>query len=427
MNMKALIPVYLLLSSAAHGQCMYEYQVISAPPPCPTSPVIMQDLNHHGVAVGYFYLCAGAARSFRWTAETGMQLLDVGPQLDSFATDVNDAGQIAGTVLPLGNATNTAFRWSPPIDEKSDPEGVMELLLEPPVVPGGLPHLDAFTFGNGIGPTGEVFGEFGDGSSTPWPFRWTPGSPASCYCEIVEGMQRGGVIASSETGFVTGTVYEVGTWTEHAHLTHTPSGTISILPTIPGGTSSTAWAVSSNGFVTGWGMWVDPRRGAYPAAYVRAFFWNGATMTLMPPNDLAQGTENPGHMGHGVNALGQVVGTMTKAAKAFLWHDGQMFILRSLVAGIGTNDIKDAQGINDRGQIVCRIQIGTKGYGALLTPIRTRPGDATIDCKVNEKDIFAIFEFWHNEYAYPDGPGDLTGDRFVDGADLAMVLGDWGE
>jgi hypothetical protein len=64
--------------------------------------------------------------------------------------------------------------------------------------------------------------------------------------------------------------------------------------------------------------------------------------------------------------------------------------------------------------------------GLLLSPVRTRSGDANIDCAVDAKDLAIIFEFWGESYDLDGMPGDLNGDLTVDAYDLAMVLGDWG-
>jgi hypothetical protein len=89
--------------------------------------------------------------------------------------------------------------------------------------------------------------------------------------------------------------------------------------------------------------------------------------------------------------------------------------------------LHQAFAINDRGEIcgTGKDELG-KTAGLILRPIRTRPGDVTIDCHVDGRDLAALFEFWGRSYDYDGGPGDLDGDRFVGAFDLALVLGDWG-
>ena len=73
------------------------------------------------------------------------------------------------------------------------------------------------------------------------------------------------------------------------------------------------------------------------------------------------------------------------------------------------------------------VLVRKEGERLILTPIRTRSGDANIDCKVDARDIATVIEFWGSQYELTEMPGDLNGDLVVNGYDLAMVLGDWGD
>jgi probable HAF family extracellular repeat protein len=79
----------------------------------------------------------------------------------------------------------------------------------------------------------------------------------------------------------------------------------------------------------------------------------------------------------GINDQGQIVGTSCDAngaCRAFLYQDGQMTDLNTLVAPGYTDDLTTAQDINDRGEITGRAVNATTGEkpAFLATPLANR-------------------------------------------------------
>ncbi len=73
-----------------------------------------------------------------------------------------------------------------------------------------------------------------------------------------------------------------------------------------------------------------------------------------------------------VNNLGHIVGTSnsTNGFTGFIWFDGAMYDLRSLLApGFGSFEITSAQAINDRGQIAAGALINGRTTAILLSPV----------------------------------------------------------
>jgi len=196
------------------------------------------------------------------------------------------------------------------------------------------------------------------------------------------------------------------------------------LPVIPGDTSSAATAINDNGQVVGISGTCDQAVGRYTAAH--AVLWENGTVTdignlghltwntpmainqrgdivgFAPVNDtdpdnpqlhaflkLKDATIQDLHTlsgdlyseAHGINERRQVVGISCANAdgsgvcRAFLWQDGVMTDLNSLVAPGYTNLLTTAQDINDLGVITGRARDPITGErpAFLATPVPTHP------------------------------------------------------
>lgn len=79
----------------------------------------------------------------------------------------------------------------------------------------------------------------------------------------------------------------------------------------------------------------------------------------------------------GINSYDQVVGTNQRKANdftdsvAFIWEDGQIVDLNTLVVGGSNYNITEARSINDSGQITCSAYQRGHSHALLLTPIVT--------------------------------------------------------
>ena len=404
----ALLFPALVLASNAIAQCMYSVQTIESPA-CPqTTTPIGYDINNHGHVCGTYSPCLGLQQPFFWSAEKGFVFIDL-DQSSASADALNDDDAVVGTVSYAVwlDIQPTPYRWQ-------GGNAVFLNPLPPTSPPNRVPALRGYAFD--VANDGTVVGSWG--STGLSAFRWLPGSAfdglnADIGFPLTSTAESLGINSS---GWICGHVTTFEGPNAYRGFLLTQSG-CTILPVVEGGLTSEALGVSSNGYVCGWGR----RRAQDGEVYVRGFVWRDGRMQDVGSPVPAK----PKTYAYEVNALGQAVGGFGPPGElGFLWQDGASYYLKTLLSNSPQiAAVKCAYGINDRGQIV--------GYGSgvsiVLTPIRTRPGDATIDCKVDERDILAVIEFWGNEYAMPDMPGDLNGDGKVNGIDLGMVLGDWGE
>jgi len=325
--------------------------------------------------------------------------------------DLNDDDQVAGFVV-IANVGQRWFRWD---------AGEVAILNPLPPFPPPYVSPPQTATANGIGSDGTVVGGWGNFQvgPNPLPLTWKPGSEPVSLFETL-GYPNGTAEAMNGLGQIAGRVTDPTVlFTERAFLLTGRS--VMMFPPAPNALTSRANALSSNGRVAGRGDALA-RNGS---VLMRAFYWDGSSLFDIGLGPIPS-AEPPGLDPGGVNALGQVVGAGS-SGRAFLWQNGQLYNLEDLVVDTGSACYLGSSGINDRGQIIVE-RFATGGTkGAILTPIRTRSGDATIDCKVDASDIAALFEFWGKQYSFPNGPADLDNNGVVDGYDLGMILGDWGD
>jgi probable HAF family extracellular repeat protein len=128
-----------------------------------------------------------------------------------------------------------------------------------------------------------------------------------------------------------------------------------------------------------------------------------------------------------VNSSGESVGLLLHGfyeIKAYVASlDGGMRVLNERIIGEPQTDFLSVIDINNAGQIAIQFSSNSYGACAILTP--ARPGDANGDGQVNGADLAIILGNWGT---YPVGSvcgPDLDMDGFVDGVDLSICLGDW--
>jgi len=169
------------------------------------------------------------------------------------------------------------------------------------------------------------------------------------------------------------------------HATVAAGGAIQDLGTLPGGSWSSAYAINDQGQVVGYG---DTSSGRFRAfvwsaeegiemlgtlggsqsyamaisgngliaghstagnGYTHAFLWNGLVMT-----DLGTFGDGNSHA-YGVNSAGDVVGYSDgsgfSGTHAFLYHQGGLLDLNSLISPVAGLELIEAYGINGAGQI----------------------------------------------------------------------------
>ena len=288
-------------------------------------------VNNAGQVVGYSNPTATTTHAFRWSNGT---LTDLGTNPGggfSRANAINNAGQVAGTADRIPGGFGYPVRWS---------AGNVITDL-------GGPVTNALGVGNGIDPAGRVVGGQRPNSSE--------GNPLGTLYQVdgtrVDlGANLGPATGINAVGQVVGSPAYI--WR---------NGTVRFLPGFPGTGSTAANAISISGQVVGW---------AGAGLSQIAVRWQGTNPVSLGAIDGVMRNQ-----ANAVNAAGQIVGTADPqcvpcpAPRAWLWQAGTMTALDTLIpAGSGWT-LQQANGINDRGQIVGAGVHNGHMRAYLLTPV----------------------------------------------------------
>jgi probable HAF family extracellular repeat protein len=204
----------------------------------------------------------------------------------------------------------------------------------------------------------------------------------------------------------------------HAYL-WTKQG-VTDLGVIPGGYAAEGRAISSNGFVTGFGF----LPAANEARFVRhAFFWDKTKMIdigVLPGFDES--------FGWAVNSAGTVVGYCMGdlIQRAFIWRDGVLRDLNDLYPLPDGHLIYMADDINDAGQILVEATGPPPNYSMILTPTFSSITDLTGDCHTDAADLQVLLKQWGATRSPAPASADYNHDGHVGPADLAQLLAHWG-
>lgn len=208
------------------------------------------------------------------------------------------------------------------------------------------------------------------GGPTVHPFLWQQGKMIDLVAHAPAGMfggSYGSVSGLNDSGQVAGTMYLSGDLTWHSFLWD--AGEIKDLGTL-GGAITTAVALNNAGHVVGRSDVTavceicptgDQKQLHHP------FFWKDGAIT-----DIGVVSGDTAGTAYSVNANDQAVGRTALCIKvnpndscesvsyhAFLWENGSIADLQTLVLPGSSITMNDALNINDRGEIV--------GFGALLS------------------------------------------------------------
>jgi probable HAF family extracellular repeat protein len=137
-----------------------------------------------------------------------------------------------------------------------------------------------------------------------------------------------------------------------------------------GGTQwNTPDAINDRGVVTGFAnVAAAPTAGTL---YPHAFIWTAQTgmrdLGTLPGDQISEGL--------GINDQDQIVGLSCQAnfvnCRAFIWQDGRMLNLNTLVTGF-SGTLANAGDINDRGVVTGQASIGSSTAAYIATPVRDR-------------------------------------------------------
>jgi probable HAF family extracellular repeat protein len=259
----------------------------------------------------------------------GLQDLGTLGGVYSYATGINDQGEVIGiSEVPYvpGNVTYRAFVWR-----------------NAQLVDLGGPSADTDIQATGINDAGQIVGS----GRTLGGFLWQDGVFTALPLLPVAINNRGQVLGQTDVGGPS-VVWQQGQV---------------ILVGVPGSVSGGGGAVAINDIGQVAGTMDVPSRGRRDGfRFFHAFSWQGGTL-----HDLGT-LGGTGSQAYSINNGGEIVGDADTAQviqtgfgpdhlqHAFLYHNGKMLDLNSLLPARTTWELSRATSINDRGQIV--------GYGS---------------------------------------------------------------
>ena len=365
-------------------------------------------LNEAGDVAGYV-TCSLVQRAFRWTAETGLELIPMPPQTSRSRALAISGSKVVGWYdneqLELGT---TGFLY----DFETDQFTSLGTL------PGGNT-----SEARGINALGEIVGFWGDVVNGPFPlaFIWRNGKMSDIHPDF--GTSRSVPSDINSNSLLTG-------WMGSSILSDArafiwENGEITELPPIPRGFTSIGEAINQNGLVTGEGAVVleDGK-----TTVVRSFLWADNQMT-----DLGTLPETTFTRARDIDCQKRIVGSghnqfLTDQA-AFIWQEGVITALNDLIPFDPNLNLESAMGINNAGQIAvaARSDDLDASVGVLLSLIENGiPGDLDNDGQVGVKDMLILLGDWGSCDNCSNCPADLDNNCVVGVPDLLILLGNWG-
>ncbi|MCW5857242.1 MAG: hypothetical protein KIS63_03065 [Caldilineales bacterium] len=291
-------------------------------------------INKEGQVVGLAKLPSQVYHAFSWGDETMSDLGTLGGQQSS-AEDINNAGQIVG--WSHTSSGDRAFLWQ---------NGSMQSL-------GTLGGTGSAA--RGINTAGQIVGSANiAGNAASHAFLWQNGTMQDL--DTLGGLHSYGYDIN-DAGQVIGIsmVPSDPPGLQHAFLWQ--NGSLQDIGVLASSGASAAYAINSAGQIVG---------GANVLGGGHAFLWqNGAA------RDLGALSGANSALAYDINDAGQVVGESLLTVQgyhAFIWENGQMQDLNNLIPANSGWLLRQARGINKRGQIVGYGVINRQAHAYLLTP-----------------------------------------------------------
>ena len=277
-------------------------------------------INDSGQVAGQFINASGSLHAFLYSGGT---LMDIGTAegIYSGAQAINNGGQAAGFVGVTSNSEH-AFVYS---------GGVMNDL-------GAPPGMNSLAYG--INSSGQVVGwDEPVGTQLSQAFLYSGGA----FHQLgTLGGATSWAYAINDSGQVVGFA---DTITGNSHAFLYTNGAMTDLGTL-GGANSSAHAINRAGQVVG-----DSEPANDTNGNLHAFSYSNGNMT-----DLGLLPGKSSSIAAGINNSGQIVGESFNGpgqdSSGFLYENGTMYDLNSLLVNDPGYVVADAMGINDSGQIV---------------------------------------------------------------------------
>ncbi len=246
--------------------------------------------------------------AFIWNSGSGMTDLGTLGGNTSYATGINDSGQVVGYSYLADNVTRHAFIWSAA-------NGMVDL----GTLPGG-----AWSQGEGINAAGEICGEAVNSSGTQVPVFWSPGTgfvPAPGPFENGSGAYGFGI---NDAGAVTGQAY-LGRDILYGLLWNTNAGKLRSFPGL----------YTDYNFVVGYGInnrnHIAGNALTYPDFLWDAIVWIQGQGTI----DIGEVPGASTTLAHGINDRDQVtgIGYLASNTSAFYWSRSTGIVVMQTLGG----------------------------------------------------------------------------------------------
>lgn len=364
-----------------------------------------RDINNAGQITGKSYVTsADDVLSFIW--QDGI-MLDIGslnyPKDYSYASAINNSAQICG-VSPIENYSQHAFLWQ---------DGVMEDL-------GTLGGAASYAYD--INSFGDVVGWSNPPSSNVRNAVLWGGDKVIDLGVLVEGLNNGarGINNRQEVvgyGSVANSIPRGFLWRD---------GEMIQLPMSEGATKSSAYKINDYGAIVGTIKVAEGVR--HPVIWITKDFPGITIIDLGLPEKFSSGLcQNLNNVGQVVGWYNELCGEEDACPRPFIWENGELHMLNDLIPVDSGWDLRYVQAINDLGQIVgWGLPSSEELYvfhGFLLNPII--PGDLNGDLIVNTSDLILLFSNWGPCADCNACPADLDEDCVVGTTDLLALFSNW--
>ncbi len=336
-------------------------------------------------------------KAITWSPASGLVNI-AGTQPVAYATDINDAGVVVGSM------GNSIFSQPTPFVATNNVASGL-----------ALPAAASSAYPLALNNAGTIVGE-----STGKAIRWEGGVPSYLALPLGPYSAARGI---NQVGDVCGFMGGVAGMLGARHGFVVSGGTvIDVVPPI--GASSEANAINDLGQVAGFLRIANP---SGPGTVQRAFLWEDGAYTVIEPW--------PGYsesVAVAVNNTGVVVGLMYAggAKVPFVWYGGAAVPIGELVLLAANESITKLTAVNDGGQMAGLLIWNSPSASDQGSPVRLLPlpVSADLDCDgtVGPADLALLLGSWG-----PCGAGvpclaDLDHSGDVGAPDLAILLGAWG-